>query len=260
MRKIIYLVVLLAFTASCKSGKLHKKGIKVETTETNADKDFLSINQLQLNEIDFRQAKIKSNIVADFKSFSQKFPITVQLQKNEIIWASVTIGFELARLQFTPDELIILDRFNRTAYSGTWDDLSDVTGFRLNFDMFQALVLGNLFFPAQEGDQLRNDDSYLSLLQQREGLNFENRIDYKLKKLVEIIGTDPSRGTDADLKYDSFVSVDDQIVPTIVNFVLSGRNNGKLEIKHSAFEFYDSGLNFSFSVPSNYKIKRIKDL
>lgn len=248
---------------SCRSGKLHKKGVNIDL-DKQGELTSVLLSEFQLAETDFSQVKIKTNVDAKLKIFSQKFPMSIQMHKDSVLWASVTVGFELARVKMTPDSLYFLDRFNRNAYLGTWEELSDITRFKFDFNMVQAMILGNIFYDIEELDKLEIDGNSIIISQAREGLDIQNKWDNDLKKIYEVIGKD-LQGNEAQISYQSFVNVEDKLLPTLINLsilneVTGNDNSSTIGIKHANLEFFDSGLSFSFTLPNNYKIFKIRDL
>ncbi|MCD8539933.1 MAG: DUF4292 domain-containing protein, partial [Leadbetterella sp.] len=235
--------------ASCRSGKLQKKGVDLgkATTDSTVHSPDLVIAEPQFTELRLRsEAGISSSEV------SRKFPVTIHIRKDSMIWASVSLGLELARAKITKDSLIFLDRFNRKAYIGTWDELGRASGFDLNFNLLQALLTGGMLFPPEEGDDIEPGSAVSLIRQVRNGIPFESRIDNSVHKLFEVQGEDIKRGSKLELGFKRFVTQDEQLIPSVISMLLSGRKNARLEITHSRIEFLEQGLSFSFSIPGSY--------
>ncbi len=243
-------LLLLVFMASCRSGKLQKKGVDLGKTPADsiAHSGVLTVAEPQFTELRFRsEANISSAAI------SQRFPVTFHIRKDSIIWASVSIGLELGRAKITKDSLIFLDRFNRKAYIGTWEELSRASGFDLNYNLLQALLTGGMLFPAEAEDTLEPGSAVTALRQVRNGISFESRIDNSVHKLFEVRGEDPGRGSKLELDFKRFINQNEQLIPSVISMVLTGRAPARLEITHSRIEFAEEGLSFSFSVPASYK-------
>jgi len=251
MRKYhILTALLILLMASCRSGKLQKKGVdlgKASADSTVVSPDF-TVAEPQFTEIRFKsEADISSAAV------SQRFPVTFHIRKDSMIWASVSIGLELGRAKITRDSLIFLDRFNRKAYMGTWEELSRASGFELNYSLLQSLLTGGMLFPAEEGDQVEAGAGVSYLRQVRNGISFESRIDNSVHKLFEVRGEDPRSGSKLELGFSRFITQNEQLIPSVISMLLSGSSRARLEITHSRIEFAEGGLSFSFNVPENYK-------
>lgn len=251
---LVFATLIIFFLTSCRSNKLQKKGVDIG--KANVDSTVTG-GKLVINELDFSQIRFKSDVDLSSKAISQKFPITIHIQKDAVIWASVSIGLEIGRAKITQDSLVFMDRFNRRAYMGTWNELSAASGFELSYNILQSMLIGDMPFPIESNDQINMGASVSSVLQERNGMVFDNKIDNTVQKLFEVKGKDPGSGSALDLSFKSFITENSRMLPSVISMILSGKTDAKLEVKHSRIEFVESGLSFSFSVPANYKIERL---
>lgn len=257
--RLLLILISVAVMASCKSGKLQKKG--VELGKETKDSSVVGAAAFRVDATEFNQMRFKSDVDIASKAFSQKFPITIHVEKDKVIWATISIGLEIGRAKITQDSLVFMDRFNRRAYMGTWDELSKASDFKLNFSTLQSMLVGDMIFPVEDSDEVVLGNATSSVLQKRVGLNFESKVDNSVYKLFEIQGDDPKTGAKLSLNFKSFVTESNRLVPSVISMLLSGKDNAKLDIKHSRIEFLDAGgLSFSFNVPANYKIVKLPGL
>ena len=257
--RLLLILISVAVMVSCKSGKLQKKG--VELGKETKDSSVAGAAAFRVDATDFNQMRFKSDVDIASKAFSQKFPITIHVEKDKVIWATISIGLEIGRAKITQDSLIFMDRFNRRAYMGTWDELSKASDFKLNFSTLQSMLVGDMIFPVEDSDEVVLGNATSSVLQKRAGLNFESKVDNSVYKLFEIQGDDPKTGAKLSLNFKSFVTESNRLVPSVISMLLSGKEDAKLDIKHSRIEFLDAGgLSFSFNVPANYKIEKLPGL
>lgn len=243
-------LLLLLLTASCRSGKLQKKGVDLgkATTDSTATPGALVIAEPQFTEL-----RLRSEADISSATLTQKVPLTIHIRKDSIIWASVSIGLELARAKITKDSLIFLDRFNRKAYIGTWEELSRTSGFDLNYNLLQAVLTGGMLFPAEAKDEVEPGSGISLIRQVRNGITFESRIDNSVHKVFEVRGNDALRGSALELGFKRFITQNEQLIPSVISMLLTGRSNARLEITHSRIEFMEGGLSFSFGIPGSYK-------
>lgn len=257
--RVFLILMSLVVMVSCKSGKLQKKG--VDLGRDQKDSSAVTETAFKLDAVQFNQIRFKSDVDISSKAFSQKFPINIHVEKDKIIWASVSIGLEIGRAKITQDSLVFMDRFNRKAYMGTWQELSRASGFQLDYNILQAMLIGDMIFPITADDQVVLGSSTSSVLQKRDGLAFESKVDNSVYKLFEVLGQDPKSDSRLNLNFKSFVTENNQLVPSVISMLLSGKTDAKLDIKHSRIEFLDQGgLSFAFNVPANYKIEKLPGL
>lgn len=259
MIRVYISLVCILLLASCKSGKLHKKGVELgsDTTQVTETRE---IEKYSIPSINFAQIKFKSDVDIDSKAFSQKFPLTIHVEKDKAIWASVSIGLEIGRAKITPDSLMFMDRFNRKAYVGTWGELSRASNFDLNFGLLQSMLLGDPLFEVQDQDTILSDGNNVEVKQERAGKLFSTKVDNTYKKVFEIDGEDKALETRLLMLFKSFTQHGAQWLPSIINMDLSGKTAAKLEVKHNKVEFVNDGLSFSFSIPSNYRVEKLPGL
>ncbi len=84
------------------------------------------------------------------------FNITYRNQKDSIIWISARamLGIEAARIICNKDSVWIISRIARIEEKGSWDKMTEIVGYPLDFNTLQGIFSRKLFVP--------NDDQYLS--------------------------------------------------------------------------------------------------
>ncbi len=254
MQRLIIAVLLSLSLFSCRSGKLQRKGVELGKADPTSAAAF------RIDEAAFKQLRFKSDVDVVSAQFTRKVPLTLQLQKDEMIWGSISLGLELGRLKITPDSIQIMDRFNRKAYVGSWEELRRSTGLDVNFSLLQAVLTGGMPFPVEEGDAVQTEGGNWTVVQERDGKRFTSKIDPAEHKPFEVLGEDPKTQSTVALQYKSFVREKEQLLPALISMVLGGKTKASLEITHTRIEVMEEGLNFSFQIPSSYKIERLPGL
>ncbi len=138
---IIGIIALLAL--SCKSKKI-ATGTKTEVVENTAKslQNLMIRNQVSA---DWLSAKLRLNLKSEQLTIGLSG--NLRLEKDKAIWINVKkFGIEAARVLIEPDSIFVIDRFGGNNIA---EDLSYVQrkmNFPANFQMLQALVLGNPVF------------------------------------------------------------------------------------------------------------------
>ncbi len=213
-------------------------------------------------EIDFKYLTAKSKL--SFKSKDQNInnaSVTTRVQKDSLIWMSVSVvgGIEVARIQITRDSVTILDKIHREYSRYDFSTLSKRFNFAMNFDLLQALIVGNLPLPRRPAQKIKNERDYL-LLRQSEGKvlvdNYIGEEDRKLKKLM--VTEQPTKNT-LRLDYEDFAALNNFVFPytSLVTLNYQSSTDGQfyetlLQIRHSKVELVDKAPGFPFSIPSKY--------
>jgi hypothetical protein len=213
-------------------------------------------------EIDFRYLTAKSKI--SFKSPEQDIDnanINIRVRKDSLIWLSVNkLGIEAVRGLITRNSITIIDKIHGEYSVYDFPTLSRQFNFEMNFDLLQALIVGNLPLPRRPAQKIKNERDYL-LLRQSEGKvlveNYIGEQDRKLKKLM--LTEQPTKNT-LRLDYEDFTSLNSFLFPytSLVTLDYKSKTDGQfyqtlLRIKHSKVELVDKNPGFPFTIPANYQ-------
>lgn len=213
-------------------------------------------------EIDFRYLTARSKI--SFKSPQQDIDnanINIRVRKDSLIWVSISkLGIEAVRGLITRDSITIVDRIHKEYSVYDFPTLSRQFNFAMNFELLQALIIGNLPLPKRPAQKIKNERDYL-LLRQSEGKvlveNYIGEQDRKLKKLM--LTEQPTKNT-LRLDYEDFTSLNNFLFPytSLVTLDYQSKTDGQfyqtlLRIKHSKVELVDKNPGFPFTIPASYQ-------
>ena len=141
MNRHLLLIGLILGLASCRSSKI------TEPAFTKVPKPHILIDSV-LNskfEFDWLSAKISGKYKDAKQSFS--FKGNMKIKKDSLIWMSISpgLGLELGRVIMDKDSIRFMNRFEKTYYKSSYQDLSVKVQSPLSFQRIQALLLGNPF-------------------------------------------------------------------------------------------------------------------
>ena len=158
-----YFLVLFAgcllIQFSCKTKKVDNG--EVVTPVKKQDAAFLMDNLIQ-NQVnaDFLSSRIKLGVEGE-NVMNVSLTGTLRMEKDKAIWVSLKkFGFEVARALITPDSVYVLDRLQG---NNTAEDIGYVQrkmNFPANFQMLQAIVLGNPVFFTKDLDSKIDSTGY----------------------------------------------------------------------------------------------------
>ena len=271
LQKLFFAGFIIVVVASCRSHKMKKNSIVLGTTTASADsvvvkKDSVLLAEeipkeekvfFETKEIDFEKLKIKSKISIKTAKIDQNIPASIHVKKDSVIWISIAMGIEAARVSINPDSIFLLDRLNRKYYKVSFKELSENFDFDLNFNMIQSLLVGNLPIKIDSIDIYKKLADFNSISQKRNEVEIENRFDLEKSKLFYINATDKKTNTKLNIDYKSFINEDNKLVPTIISLLISGKNEAKIEFEHSKFDFLDRNIRFPFNIPKGYSQEKI---
>ena len=236
---------------------------RTEAPRTDAPRPRPGIEEARANvaEIDFKYLTAKSKFSIKSKDENtDNANMNIRVQKDSLIWFSVQkLGIEAARAIATRDSIIILDKIHGEYSVYDFPTLSRQFNFELNFDLLQALIVGNLPLPKRPAQKIKNERDYLLLRQSEGKVMVENYIgedDRKLKKLM--VTEQPTKNT-LRLDYADFKALNSFLFPytSLITLDYKSNTDGQfyqklLQIRHNKVELVDKNPGFPFSIPKNY--------
>lgn len=141
--KILFCLVLLSLFSACKVRKVASRTKEPLSVTSNRLSERLQVIEGARVNFDTYSIKAKADFIMDGKSNSAS--MSIRMQKDQVIWASVTVlaGLEVARVMITPDSLKILNRFEGTYTAKPFSFIHQFTNPELDFKSLQAMLLGN---------------------------------------------------------------------------------------------------------------------
>ena len=147
--KIALIAIPLAFFASCKSTKNITSTTPVAPKSMELQETLNKVLENQQN-VKFITSKIKFQVQVG----SQDMTLTgnLKMKRNDVIRLQLmAFGFvEAARIEFTKDYVLIMDRINKQYLKAKYEQLDFLRQSGLNFYSLQALFWNELFQPGQQ--------------------------------------------------------------------------------------------------------------
>ena len=163
-----------------------------------------------------------------------KVSATMRLMRDQSIRFTVAplLGIEMARLEISPDGVLLLDRLHKRYCQIPFSELSEKTGISVDFNAFQSLFLNEMFLPGKE--RLTTADAGDFTLSKKAKLTFQflaSATDGLLwQTLIQMSGTPYA----LRWKYDKFEDVEGRSFPKHMNASAEGlsKNTG-MDMKFS---------------------------
>jgi len=247
MNKIIRAAVLLLIILSSCARKT-----------TVIDKSLVEGKTIDVQSIDFDYFNLKSKLTLN-DGETKDATILLRMKKDSVIWINISgsLGIQGLRAILTTDSVKILDRVTKeyTVYSYT--GLSDRLNFKVDFNLIQALIMGNMPQATSVGDELDPEKDKFSIRQKRQGLTITNYINPTLMKPERIVLKEDNKLNSLTFDYRNFEVADERIYPMHIYAKLVYDLNGlvveeNFEAEHNKIEFSDKPLKFPFNVPNKY--------
>jgi Domain of unknown function (DUF4292) len=272
MNKLVFFVLSFSilFSTSCRRQKLKKSIIEISTQAEKKEESKLPEAEkvkekysFKVPNVDFETCKIKSKVTFTSPKLRQTIPVTMHVKKDSVIWMSVSLLLEVARINITPDTIQILDKLNRKYYATSFKSLSKMFEFDIDFQILQSALFGNLPIKPNEEDVYFDEIKNFRLSQKRKDVTFENKFDKDNMKLFLVEAKDSVSQSQMELSFKNYVKESDYFVPNLIQLLFISGQNGErtnIDFEHSKFDFLDRNLRFPFSVPKGYEIMEMPGL
>lgn len=160
MKRLITIISVIVLLASCASKKAVTDGsattglAKTQKSEQQAFMKRVLDNQVQAHNIvasaDFRLVAGNKDISCDGK---------ISMRRDEVIRLQLLLPIirtEIARIDFTPEYVLLVDRYHKEYIKASYKDVSFLADNGLSFYSLQALFWNQLFLPGEKavGEQM----------------------------------------------------------------------------------------------------------
>ncbi len=214
--------------------------------------------ELDVDHFDFQYLTAKAKIRYDDGKKGVSGTANMRVEKDSAIWISLSpgLGVEVARLLISPDSIFFLDRINKNYLTLSFDQLSVEYNFKIDYNLIESIILGNLIYPYKREDLTVNEigTSYQQIF---DNFIFDNVIGNESHKLEVLNVKDLDTESTISVNYGQFQEVGEEIFPfkikaTIENFT-TNKNTTSIVIGFNRAQIGDKPLKFPFDVPTRYK-------
>lgn len=219
-----------------------------------------------------------------FNSFSSKASITfnngeeksfkahLRIKQDSLIWISITpvLGIEMARVLITKDTVKVMDRVHSEYFSGNFEYVNTFLNTELDYQMLEALLLGNsMDFEYNNKIRTAIDRKqqlyYISTEKKRKVKIELKKEKLKLKKQAQVLWLEPfhlkikklllksTQNTQSlTAFYDNYVALENELLPHGLSFKIVAKTPINVDIKYTKPSLNKS-LSFPFKIPSKYE-------
>lgn len=271
LRNLVLIIVVISCFSSCRSlRKVYKAPLK----EEGADYLFKKLNE---NELQFKYIKAKFNMHLKEGKKKTSFKGQIRIQKDSMIWVSFSplLGIEVARMLITNDSVKFINRMNKTFFKGDYKYLNKFFDTNLDFNVLQALIIGNDF----DHYEIAKFKASIDNMQYRLATAERNKLKKYIRKheirpnvFIQNIWLDPENfkisqislkelgkeNKKLQMNYNEFVEINSQLFPKNINFNLQADKKIDVKIDYSKIDVNEK-VNFPFKVTKKYKsVSRLK--
>ncbi len=241
----LYLLALTIFMSSCSKNivgfKSNKKG------------------NVNIEEIDFDYFNTKTKVRYAEGDKIVNGNASIRIKKDSLIWFSVSpsIGLEATRVMITKDTAIVINRMDKEYYIFNFDEISRYFNFKIDFDLIQAILLGNLARPVDQKTQIAKENNYYMIKQKSGPLDIQSYVLVDNKKIETVLINEIETSNFMTLKYSEFKETGAYLFPKIcqINLTYKAKKGPlvtSINLQHNKAEISDKPLKFPFNIPSKY--------
>ncbi len=189
--------------------------------------------------------------------------INLRIRKDSVIWLSASlIGIEGGRVLITRDSVQVLDKLHREYYAGDYAYLSQRLNVPVNFDMIQALLLGNYLAPIGANTQptIGTEGTVQRIRYEQAGLLIMQLIDLAQGRPRQLMVQDAGNSNQFTVDYSDFRALERNAQPfafeTQVQVQQGTASPTNVTLTYRAVDVDKEQLQFPFSVPKGYVRKK----
>ena len=265
--KLLPLLVLLLFTA-CHSSKgvLDESSSKESHRQEDVYKKKVLVNAQQAPCV---TAKLNLDLHALGKEVSVGGRL--RMKRNEVIQMSLSLlGFEVGRMEFTPQQVLVVDRVNKQFVRASYAEVDFLQQANLDFYALQSLFWNELFVPGQQeviNDLSRFDYEEIgnyAMLSLRDTpkllYTFQTQREQAIINMVTVKGKQAKDQGQLEWTYDNFTRLDNRLFPALMNCKISGLDK-ELGFTLSLSRLDNNeGWSTTTNLSSRYKERRVEDI
>ncbi len=265
---ILILVFFLLFCSSCRKKQIqpikdNTQAIQnpLPTKEENIQESKENFFLLPQKPVSLNFKYLSSNSKIDFTDGTneEKFKATMRIRKDSLIWLSLqaSVGVEGMRILIDKDSIRFLNYQTKTYQSFSFEQLSEQYGIALNYNLCQAILIGEM--PIKEFDEKKvlKDTSHYIIRQRIKFLQVDNYLRLQDSQLEKLWISDTERGSQLQILYSDFQPLAEGLFSDKNQITLNYRNAQgvfqlKLNINHKKTKISNTPLDFPFNVPKKY--------
>jgi hypothetical protein len=213
---------------------------------------------LNVQDIPFEYFHGKARMVLRDANKEREVKANIRVRKDSVIWMTFSvIGLQGGKALINKDSITIVSNVDKEYYVFEYTELSQRYNFKINYDVIQAAMLGNLLLPRKDDDEIVQESSMFLLKQQAGTVQVTNYVNAASMKVEKVDMKESNSTNSLVINYSNFQPVEDKLFPyngTISLFykTLAGVLNTTVIFEYNKAEVGDKELKFPFNIPKRY--------
>lgn len=249
MRKTIFLFSTVLIFGACSHRIIRKVGPLPPLQPTSID----------VQEIDFDYLQGKAKLVYRDNTKEREVKANIRIRKDSVIWMKLhVLGIQGGAVLINKDSITILSDVQKEYYVFDYPELSRRFNFKIDYDIVQAALLGNLIIPKRDTDKFGEDSFFNKLIQKQDSITIQNLINKSTKKLERVDLLEASTSNSVKINYSDFQPLGDKLFPyhgliDVLYKTASGSIvNNTIVFEYSKVDIGTKELRFHFKIPKRY--------
>lgn len=220
--------------------------------------NFRDKTTLEVNEIDFEYFSAKAKLKFKDNKYDVKAKANIRIKKDSLIWMNFSaVGISGGRCLISRDSVTLLNILKKEYYVFSYEELSDKFNYQMNFDVIQAVILGNMPKKISSSDKVSKNDNFYEVILPNDPYLLECKINSKTMKLESVNISEENSDNNAQINYSNFQLVNDHAfafkgLVNLVYYVKGEKVNMIIDIDYIKAQIEDKVLKFPFKVPKKY--------
>jgi hypothetical protein len=213
---------------------------------------------IEIQEIDFEYLHGKARLNFRDNTKEREVKAHIRMRKDSVIWMSFSvIGVQGGKALINKDSITIVSTVDKEYYVFDYAELSRRFNFKIDFQVIQSAMLGNLMVPKSQADGIAQEEKFNRLNQKEGSVNITNLINKESKKLELVELSESSTGNRLKLDYSDFQPVGNKLFPfkgviDMLYKTTKGIVNTTIVFEYNKAEVGDKELRFPFNIPKRY--------
>ncbi len=219
------------------------------------NKEFVDVEEI---DFDYFLTKTKIRYTEGDKQINGNAHI--RIKKDSLIWFSVSpsIGLEATRVMISKDTAIVINRMDKEYYIFNFEEISRYFNFKIDFDLIQSILLGNLARPIDDNTKIAKENNYFMLKQKSGPLDIQSFVMVDNHKIETVLINEEETSNFMTLKYSEFKETGAYLFPKYcqINLTYKAKKGPlvtSINLQHNKAEISDKPLKFPFNIPSKYE-------
>lgn len=184
----------------------------------------------------------------------------IRMRKDSLIWFSISpsVGVEVTRALISPDTVLIINRVDKEYYVFNYREISRYFDFPVDFNLIQAILLGNLPQPVDASTRIAKDEGRFLIKQQEGDLDYQTSVNTQNLKVENVVITEQPSEKFMNIQYMDFKAIQNLWFPHDLQMSLTykddkGTRVTSLNLAFNKAEISDKPLKFPFTLPEKYE-------